>query len=285
MNIFERIRSRGPRALSALARSMFQSPPSKGHVLMLHNGRSGSTLLGDMLDQHDEIFWDGETIEKQLHRIEARRQVGFENLWGEIDLDRGVEEIAERMRKRAGGKIFGTEVQDYHVLMMGTDIRQFIRRLKALGFTRFVFLERNYMRKIASTVVATKRGKFHLKSGQRLKRTKVRINPERVYIGHRFRTLKQVLNQYRDFRTAALDELRHDKLLHLQYEKDIKFGPEVAARRACEFLDLPLHEPDINFRKTTNVPLGDVIENIEEVQEAFVEHGYETEILGSDRIV
>ncbi len=32
----------------------------KGCVAMFHVGRSGSTVLGDLLDQHPDIFWDSE---------------------------------------------------------------------------------------------------------------------------------------------------------------------------------------------------------------------------------
>jgi len=112
---------------------------------MLHNGRSGSTLLGDMMDQNQDVFWDGETLEKKLHRIEGRRKCGFSELYGAFNLTDGVDEIIHRMNRRAAGRVFGTELQDYHVEIMKTDTEIYLNRLKDVGFDHFIFLERNYI--------------------------------------------------------------------------------------------------------------------------------------------
>lgn len=268
-----RLINRGPRAVKARLRSLLKEPPPSGHVLMLHNGRSGSTLLGDMLDQHPAVFWDGETIEKKLHRLHGQKGLGFEELWGEMKLADGVGEVRRRMRTRAGGRLFGSEVQDYHPLMLGSDIRTYIRQMRRLGFTRFVYLERNYIRKIVSHAVATKRETFHVGQGENPGRTRVRINPDRLYIGHRFTTLNKALRQYQQFRNEALDELRNDAVLNLSYEQDIQANPQVAAKKMCAFLDLPPHEPEIKFGKTTNRPLEDVIENFDEIASTIEQAG------------
>lgn len=274
----ERLRERGPRAVKARASSLFTRPRKSGHVLMLHNGRSGSTLLGDMLDQHPDIFWDGETIEKKLHRMEYRSGLGFENLWGAIDLDEGAKEVEKRLRTRAADKIFGSEVQDYHVLMMGTDIRNYIRRMKSLGFTRFVFLDRNYLRKVVSSIVATKRNRFHVGSEAKPKVTTVRIDPERVYIGHRRTTLLGVLRQFSKFRQDALAELRGDQVLTLRYEEDIASDPAAAARKVCDFLGLEPHAPAVHFGKTTDAPLSRIVENYDEFRSVVLNSEFAHEL-------
>ena len=274
----DRLVRRAPRALGARLRSMVMRPQDTGHVLMLHNGRSGSTLLGDMLDQHPAIFWDGETIEKKLHRLQAYKGVGFEELWGSMDLAAGIGELRRRMCERSGGKLFGSEVQDYHPLMLGCDIRSYLREARRLGFTRFIFLERNYVRKIVSHLVATERETFHVQRHIRPPKTHVRIDPNRLYLGHRFTTLDKALRQYRRFREEALEELKNDAVLHLSYEEDIQNDPQVALRKACNFLDLPVHRPAVRFGKTTNRPLRDVIENFREFELAVEQAGFAAEL-------
>jgi LPS sulfotransferase NodH len=253
------------RAGSAMARSIARPPAANGNVLMLHNGRSGSTLLGDLMDQHPAVFWDGETLEKKLHRTESRLGVGFANLYGSFDLDDGISEIEQRMRWRSAGRIFGTELQDYHVEIMKTDIESYLLRLRKLGFERFVFLERNYLRKIASHLVATKRDRFHVNQGIKLQPQPVRINVSRVYIGHRFTTLIDAMRQYRDFFQRAEAALNGAQILKLSYEQHIQNGPQLAVEELCHFLGLSPHHPKINFGKTTDLPLEKVIENFEEV--------------------
>jgi hypothetical protein len=266
------------RAGSAAALSIVRPPAKNGNVVMLHNGRSGSTVLGDLMDQHPEVFWDGETLEKKLHRMESRLGVGFANLYGSFDLEAGVAELEKRMKWRAAGRIFGAELQDYHIEMMGTDIESYLQRLRNLGFDRFVFLERNYLRKIASHLVATRRDRFHVDQGIKLTPQPIRINVSRVYIGHRFTTLLEAMQQYRAFFQKAEAAIAGAQILKLSYESDIQNGPQSAVDKLCEFLGLPPHRPVVNFGKTTDLPLDQVIENFDEVVDYIANSEFRGEV-------
>jgi LPS sulfotransferase NodH len=266
------------RAGSAAALSIARPPATSGNVLMLHNGRSGSTLLGDLMDQHPGVFWDGETLEKKLHRIESRLGQGFATLYGSFDLDDGIAEIEQRMKWRAAGRIFGTELQDYHVEIMKTDIESYLQRLRNLGFDRFVFLERNYLRKIASHLVATKRDQFHINQGAKLAPQPVRINVSRVYVGHRITTLLEAMQQYRAFFQRAEAALPGAQILKLSYEQHIQNGPQPAVDELCQFLGLSPHHPKVNFGKTTDLPLDKVIENFDEVVDYIANTEFRDEV-------
>lgn len=274
---FANLKARGPRALRSAAQSVFRGPRGAGNVLMLHNGRSGSTLLGDMLDQHQDIFWDGETLEKKLHRIQGQRKCGFAELYGSFNLDDGVDEISRRLDRRAAGRIFGTEIQDYHVEIMETDVESFLGRLKDLGFDRFIFLERNYLRKIVSHIIATQRRAFHINAGENVSHHKIHIDPDCVYVGHRQTTLLKVFCQYRQFFQRAQDAVAGSESLHLRYEDDLQTDPGIAVGRVCQFLGVTAHKPVIKFGKTTDMPLKDLIDNFDQIIDLVLDSEFHAE--------
>jgi hypothetical protein len=44
-----------------------------GNVMMFHAGRSGSTVLGDLLGQHPRVFWDSEIFQTSSERWLSRQ--------------------------------------------------------------------------------------------------------------------------------------------------------------------------------------------------------------------
>ncbi|MEO0417764.1 MAG: hypothetical protein AAF249_02790 [Pseudomonadota bacterium] len=272
------LRERGPRALSSRLRGLVQSPRDEGHVLMVHNGRSGSTLLGDMLDQNPNIFWDGETLEKMFHRLSDEAGQGIDKLYGSLSFDAAVAEIEDRLDKLAGNRVFGTELQDYHPVMVSSDLEQFVERLKRTGFTRFISLQRSHLRKLVSHVVATQKEQFHVSSGAKVRVKQIRINPDRIYIGHRFTTLLDALSTYQEFSEATQRLFDAEDALFLTYEDHIKSDPTVALDKAIEFLGVENHQPKINFGKTTDIAIKDLIENFDEVSDVLAGSAFEHEL-------
>ena len=268
------VRERGGRLVASRLRSFVEPLRTDGHVLMLHNGRSGSTLLGDMLDQHPDMFWDGETIEKRLHQRSEREGIGIDRFYGALDPQAEVEEIRRRMQTRCGGRIFGTELQDYHLKMLGLSLPEMIERLRPLGFTKFILLERNHLRKIVSHLIATQKRRHHVGAATKVEVDPIQINPERIYIGHKSTTLREVLEQYAEFARSARAALRKQDLLELSYEEHIETDPNVAAAKVCEFLGLPSHRASIKFGKTTNVPLSAAVKNYAEVVRSLEATGF-----------
>ncbi len=257
----------GPRAAISRIRAAVEKSRQSGHVLLLHNGRSGSTLLGNMMDQHSDVFWDGETFEKRLHKEAASRGVGIDSLYGEFTPADLTSEIFHRMDKRSGNRIFGTEIQDYHLKMVGLELPEFLAALRPKGFTKFIYLDRNYMRKVVSHIVATERNKFHIGTKTKLKKTGFELDPDMIYIGHRLTSLLEALQQYDDFASDVSKALPKKDLLHLRYEDDIENDPHQAARKVCKFLDIKFHKPKVNFGKTTTRSLKEILENYEEIED------------------
>lgn len=245
---------------------------------MVHNGRSGSTLLGDMLDQSPEIFWDGETLEKLFHRLSDEAGQGIDKLYGSLSFDAAIAEIEDRLDKLAGNRLFGTELQDYHPIMVSSDLPQFVERLKRKGFTRFISLQRSHLRKLVSHVVATQKEQFHVSSGAKVKVKQIRVNPNRIYVGHRFTTLLEALSTYQEFSEVSQRLLASEDALFLTYEDHIKSDPTIALNKTLEFLGIERHQPKINFGKTTDIAIKDLIENFDEVAEALAGSAFEHEL-------
>ncbi len=260
----------GPRTLASRARSLVRRPLAEGHVLMIHTGRSGSTVLGKLLDQHPAIFWDGETLEKHFHRVSRKKGVGVNAMYGEPSLDDAIALIRKRMSSLSGGRHFGLEVQDYHLKMIGTDCEAFLGELRRLGFSKFVILTRNPVRKLVSHVVATKRGQHHAQIGESVRREKVRINLDRVYVGHCFVSVEEVLEQFDEFFGSFEKLLANEDALRLSYADHVEESPLVAYDAICRYLGLEPQQPAITLRKTTQRDLDEVIENYGEFKERML---------------
>lgn len=265
-SLFKSVLEHGPRQASARLRSLARPARPDGHVLMIHTGRSGSTVLGQMLDQHPCIFWDGEVLEKRFHAMGRERGVGIMHLYGKMTLDKTASLVSKRLRSRSGGRIFGIEIQDYQLAMIGADCESFLNEMRALGFTRFVILERNPIRKLVSHVAATQRGQHHAQLNEKVKDQKVSINCDRLYYGHTFTTLEDVLEGSDAFFAAFYALLAHDHVLRLSYETHLEDTPVVAYEAVCRYLELEPQRPQITLKKTTTRNLADLVENYAEVE-------------------
>ena len=49
--------------LKSILSGNFSKPKQSKNIAMFHAGRSGSTVLGDLLNQNPQIFWDSEIFQ------------------------------------------------------------------------------------------------------------------------------------------------------------------------------------------------------------------------------
>ena len=278
-SLFKRVLEHGPRHASARVRSLALPTRADGHVLMLHTGRSGSTVLGAMLDQHKSIFWDGETIEKRLHRMSAQQGVGISQFYGKLTLGDSISHISNRVRRLSGGRHFGLEIQDYQLAMMEADCASFLEEIRKLGFSKFIILDRNPIRKLISHIIAVDRGQHHATAKDKVTNRKTAINPDRVYAGHRIVTFEDALAQYEDFLATFESLLQGEEVLRLSYAEHIEESPLVAYEEVCRFLGLEPQSPAITLRKTTQRNLADVIENYAELESRVLQSRFKDAML------
>jgi LPS sulfotransferase NodH len=162
----------------------------------------------------------------------------------------------------AGGRIYGIEIQDYHLDFFGLDVPGLIAALRPLGFSRFVVLDRqDQLRKVVSHLIALDRKAHHIGPGDKAQGGKIGIVTDRVYVGHRFRTLADVLKSYAAFLGAVRAQLAHDDVLELDYETHVENDPYDAYRRMCDW---------IGIGKTAAQPLREMVANYDEMQAYLV---------------
>ena len=237
-----------------------------GSVAMFHIGRSGSTVLGDMLNQNPKVFWDGEIYHPYVD-------------WGgEKALATGkstkidpVQLLRERM-VNSGKRFYGFETKFYHLDRTNIQLSDYINGLESLEIRHFIILKReNYLRKIISSSVAFNKRQsnlrdekglfYHCLSEKKPELHKIELNTERVDIDGDIKSLLEHLHKYHDNFLHLEAELADKQVLKLSYEDDIARDPLMAYRLVCEFLNVAEHPVDVRFRKTNPFKLSEIVEN------------------------
>lgn len=232
-----------------------------GHIAMFHTGRCGSTVLGDMLNQHPSIDWDCEIYEpngalyhKHGIRADAVDPVGF-------------------LRKRMTGATkphYGFEIKPYHTRLVKLPMEKLITSLDALGFTHFVLLQRrNSLRKIVSAQVANTTKRWHVPAGSVVPLTKLRLNVDLVRTEYTEKPLLEFLREYEADMRDIERRLTGRSVLKLSYEDDIENDPLAGYRKMCDFLGFFPAPAVIQLGRTTPFLLCEVLENHDEVAAAL----------------
>lgn len=232
-----------------------------GHAMMFHVGRSGSTILGDMLGQHPQIQWDGEIYHRALRDWRRSGRGAAPRPSDALDL------LAQRIAARTR-PIYGFEAIFFHLRSYRITLRQFLDAARGAGVGRFIILQRrNTLRTVVSGALAYQGRRWHLSADDQAKPQRVALKG--VGAGPGKGALFGLLQSYeRSFgRLEAL--LAERERLTLYYEDDILPGPPKAYRRACEFLGVEPGEPTINFGRTTPFPLEQVVANMDELRGAL----------------
>ncbi len=239
---------------------------AKRMVAMFHVGRTGSTVLGGLLDQNEHIRW-GHEIYLDIMRTYADQPLQ------RGDYDPAVDPI-ERVRERAaaaGRDWFGFEVKFVHLFPFDLTLPRYIDALGEVGVTHFILLERrNHMRKIVSNHVRRRTGTTHHGKDAKATLTRVRVDVDNVRIPrNRDISLVDCLREFtRDFEQART-LLADRPLLELTYEDDIQDDPRVAYRRVCEFLGVEPATVEVELGRTNPFPVRDIIENFDDVAAAL----------------
>lgn len=242
----------------------------RGRIAMFHMGRCGSTVLGDLLNQHRHIFWDGEVY----HRM-------YDGTLRELRFTRDPVSVLRWRMRKSGRRFYGFETKflaRQHLVpgLINMDLPDYLEQLRRFDFSHIIVLRRtNSLRFLTSNLVALARKQFHIAQVQKSKLTRIRIDVDDVATGTEAR---QIVDAFAEIdatyqRLLALLEQHHT--LSLTYEDDLQSDPRVAYHRVCEFIGIEPQSVSPRLGRTNPYPLSEVIENYDDVVRALVDTPYE----------
>ncbi|MEL6719522.1 MAG: hypothetical protein AAFP82_12465 [Bacteroidota bacterium] len=216
------------------------------------SGRSGSTLLVDLLNSSPEIQCDDELL---------KRRVAFP-----ISLVRSFERQSEK-------DIYGFKLLSYQLLNVQTGIKDkqaFLDKLIHQEGYQLIHLSRqNKAKQALSIIYAFYRGQWHNQEGSKQKEAKrFELNPS-TYL-HFLEELK-VLEEFEQ------SMVRHYDHLSLTYEQDLRQPAHYAKsmERVSDFLNVEIARPETNLKKVTPSKLSDMISNQEALVQAVRNSSFE----------
>lgn len=223
----------------------WRSSPVRKFIIF-GQGRTGSTLLVDLLNSSPEIHCDGEIL---IERVQ------FPKLF-----------IAGRSRL-SGRSTYGFKVKIYQL----TDVqgiknpRQFMVNMHKRGW-KIIYLRRtNILRQALSNIVAIHRKSFHRRQ------TEGPFQPERIYVD-----CDDLLNRMRKRASHSRDEagvLKDLPHVTVTYENELLKAEshQESLDRVFEYVGVPSVPVRTKLVRTTSDSLSDIIQNFEEVSR-FIGH-------------
>jgi len=232
---------------------------------MFHIGRSGSTVLSDLLNQHRKLFWDGEIYRKIITKWEK---------YGDVTVAKGISEdpveFLQKRMNRAGQKFYGFEVKFFHLKLTKTNLSDYINHLHSLEFSHYIILERkNYLRKIVSSIIARERSQSHQTADEKPLLHQIEIDVSNVEIDRDAKPMIEYLIDYQECFRLLNKLLTGKRVLKLTYEDDILSDPLKGYNLVCNFINIRPQNVSVRFGKTNPFKLHEMIYNIGEVERSL----------------
>jgi hypothetical protein len=252
------------------------APRRAGAVVMLHTARCGSTVLARMLGQHPSIHDDGELYLPTFEHFAAMgttpRDSGFD----------AVDHVRSHL-SRSGRRWYVFDVQFDHMVRLHGDPASFLSGLGEIGVSRIIVLRRlNLVRKITSTLMAQRRGRWYVPAGEPAHALEIRVPDGPFVVDGRSGTLIEHLDRYRVWydRAEQLVAEQDAEALWLDYETHLMEDPAVGYRMVLDFLGLPFHTAEITTQRLNTRPLSEVVVNLDEVRGWLSGSSYEWMLSG-----
>lgn len=238
--------------LSYFYRNLFLgvNKPKIKFVIFCH-GRSGSTLLLDLLNSHPQVSCDGEILSRKVFSpsalIKCRSLMSNKEVYGFKLLSYQIRDVQKMVNPRSFMKAIHNKV--YKVI--------FLRRS-------------NLLRLVLSVLYAEFRNEWHHKiTDGEVSHLKMKVDVENM-----LKMLKESEETYR-FESEIMKEIPHFSLI---YEEDLenRNTHDATLNKITDYLKIAnsvSSTPDVV--KITPKRLEDFVENLAEVENALIENSYE----------
>lgn len=212
--------------------------------IILSSGRTGSTLLVNLMNNLDDVECQGELLKRRLWR-----PYRFIEMW----------------EKQTLKKHFGFKLLSYHLRNVQTfnKEKEFLLHLSSQGY-KVIYLERqNRLYQAFSLLYALSRDQWHQEKNKKLAKHKIIVD---------FKILDQWMEDLEELERYEEELLKEIDYLHLVYEKDLE-RPHQHNRtleKVATFLNIEHQEVSSSFKKITPRQLNSFIENYDETV-AYIE--------------
>jgi hypothetical protein len=233
-------------------------------IIINHFGRSGSTVLTLMLQQHPSIAWLHEVF--TLHSMKSRETY-----------DLTLEEMRQMVSNAVAAKwnekptsFVGHEIKLINFLQNPScGIEEYLNAFAdADQFIHILLLRKNTLRRILSVYKAMRSNVYHSKDDDyRNSNVSYSVDFSNLFdpdTGQRAKSLVELLEKAQDCENTIVDMYQKNNIPHflLTYEDDIESSPECAYNKVIHWLGLPDRTANVTLSKTGS-PLWKEISNFE----------------------
>lgn len=231
-------------------------------LVMIHPGRCGSTVLGNMLHRHSSIRWDREVFTR-LKRNPIPIDDDGNVVW---------RDYMSFMIERCKLPNLGIDIKVRHIVkqkIFGEDVKEAMAALTAAFDFEFIFLVRqNHLERWLSTAVVQETSRFQYREGEVAPQIDLPL-PE-VIKDRAYNVDALPVNDWLDHVQAIDAELLQIATqrngLVLSYEEDILHDPRIACRRVLDFAGLEHEDVQPLFVKTDWRPLSKRLSNFSDLK-------------------
>ena len=236
---------------------------------MLHNGRCGSTVVGDLLAQNPNMHWASELYTPLFAKWKKEHPNRFPLLEQKTIVEKPIE-ILKNSISETTKPYYGVVIKPVQLVLIGFLTANFLNQSFLLNFTYFILIRRkNHLRMIVSEKISAKTDVWHFYGEDiaRLEKIHLTLNKPKPLVER----IENLEIQMQEVETL----LAGKNVLNLTYEDDIEQDPQRAYRSICKFVNMEATKASVNFNKTNPFPLKDIIENFAEVKAALQNTPYE----------
>lgn len=238
-------------------------------VCLIHFGRSGSTLLKTLLDEHPSMRWHGEIFNNRVSSISSNSNLS--------EIMTYINSLLEPEANNIDKVVVGFEVKLLDFLPnLSCGFEEFLEELQSQGY-KFILLRRvNTLARITSSIKAEISGIYHAFAHD--KETQAKISSTTVNLANGYlrdydtgATAQSVcellrLAQEREEQVKTYLSKLSRNYLYLVYENDIVDNPQLGYTKVTDYLNLPALPIKNVFLTKTGRGLNNDISNFEEVK-------------------
>jgi len=226
------------------------------NIVMLHAGRTGSSVIADMLSQHTNIKWNGEIY------LDYPKYLTF------FTSD-PIQFLIYKMYQKHS-KIYGFELKalkNQHLEMfIKLSLEEYLEEITNLGYSYFIFLKRkNLLRRYISIIQMLETNVYHTTKNP-VKPRIITINTKNIWINNQKTDLinyfKILEKEYDDVQKI----IKKYNFLYLSYEEDVLANPSIAYKKICKYINVEIQNPKVNLKRTNPFSIKEVVANYEEIE-------------------